>query len=1208
MDSIFTGPLYDKIFLIYGNVYDMFFAQNLCKYNNFEQFLNAFLKNIGYKRIVYYSGASGEFGKYVLDEESAKLAITANKELEQNASDIKTPATIQKKKHILNPRQKECVRVESCSVANNSPQNEKNAQNLKYTQPRITPEEFKRELTAMIRNREIKTAIVLTDLRFYFDSASFPLQDYMKVLLAENIQRAEPNENICIFLANNMTSSNLNEKIRRIEEVRNYFFNAKSETMNSSRALKIGLPNVDELEYMLEYLRIVGFEGKRITYKQSEKKRLVSLLKFFTNEAEQDKNGRGTLKSIYITITYYMKNHNSKWRQNIMKENVRNDESKVEVNETVLNKLFNKTESKYESDPLEKLKNTEGWESVAKRIEEIIADYRIKKEEMEKSKIIEQDDEINISCSNMRIVNEKKTDVSYKIPNLVLMGKPGVGKTTIARLIGQIFYNEGILAKGITIEVGKDDFVSDHVGGTVNKTRSKVEDAQDGVLFIDDAYSLYDKSDEHNYSKEAIDTLVRMMTDPRYRFCLIMAGYPGIMEKLWEMNEGLKSRFDDENIITIEDYKPDLLQKIFVKNCENDGYHFIEDKKKEEHLDLELFFKNLYNQRNRFEFANARTVINLANNVKARCNLRDVNAKCILKDDFGDYQKYFIKRDISSIDEIYEQIDSYVGMDHIKKLFREVQADVVYVADCKKRGIIPQEKAEHFIFSGNPGTGKTTMGKMMGEFFHVIGALGGSETYFVDASEIIGTHVGESAENINRIMKTAMDKNQLLYIDEAYQISDSLYGKEVMGAMMTKMTENVGQFKVVFGMYSEKVEEFLKTNPGMSSRIKVVEFPDYTPEQLLEIFDRTVKAQGFNINNEAHERVKMILKRKYDTRGKDFANAREVINIFNDMRRNIQKRLWSETGISASDASRYEFMLEDIPQNLLNMVEDLVHPKTLEEIMEELNQQIGMSELKDIVKKKRIDIEYARKIGNAENLRPGYYFFLGNPGTGKTTGAELFAKCLHKLGVVKTNKFIKCTAKDLIAGYVGQTDKKTSEVLEKSRNGVLFIDEAYMLAGSDHGENSFKNEALTEIVAFMDNPENRKTCCIIMAGYEKDMSALYSSNEGMRSRIEPIHFSDYTAEEAFDIFALFCKKGGYKMADGVRENYLHLFEKLKAGKYYANGRTARTVFEKTLENLRHRVVSGDVSVEDAKCIVLDDLLDEKEAMQIVCAPSDDRGL
>ena len=275
-------------------------------------------------------------------------------------------------------------------------------------------------------------------------------------------------------------------------------------------------------------------------------------------------------------------------------------------------------------------------------------------------------------------------------------------------------------------------------------------EAQESVLFIDDAYSLLDKSDDNNYPKEAIDEIVAAMTNTKqYHFCMIMAGYPEPMDELLKMNSGLSSRFSKANILTIEDYPPELLKTIFVNNCRKDGYRFWGDEEGEEDpLDLDLFFKNMYEQRDRANFGNARDVVSVAREAKMQSSLRDDEERCIKKEDFGSYLKYFEQHGVSSIDDIYAEIDQYVGLEFVKELFDNVRLEILDVEDCKRRGVKPDSYPDHYIFAGNPGTGKTTVGKMIGEFYHLMGVMGGAETLFVDASELIGNHVGDSKNKI----------------------------------------------------------------------------------------------------------------------------------------------------------------------------------------------------------------------------------------------------------------------------------------------------------------------------------------------------------------------------------------------------------------------------------------------------------------------------
>ena len=1196
MSSIFERPNLNKIFLVYGNLDDMFISPDLQK-NNFRPFLNSYLRSLGYEQIVFYSGAKNT-GKYVLDDRSAVLAINKNKKnggIAGNANHVETPSQGRSRRRILSPKAKGEVNSRTevpqdrdmQPVAQNSSTQEANGK-LVYKQPKITPAEFLDDAKKMMADGSVKTAIVFTFFQDFVSDNSAPLQQYTELLShLWDEYSLNSNENICIFLAPQMDAGSINHLFDTLTSgtiFKARFFNDNG-TINPRSTIGIGLPNEDEFAYMLEYLRMVGDSGKRISYKRRDVSKIISSLMYLSREANREENRAGYLSSVYDNIVWYLKTR---------------EENVVEINDEVIASIYSKYQNAETSDPMRQLQETRGWESVAKRVSEIVRDFSQKREQARAEMPVQV--RTNVVCANERIDSpDNDLDFNYPVPHFILRGNPGVGKTTVARLIGQIFYEAGLLKSGLTVEATRDDLIDRYVGGTTGKTREAVMRAQEGVLFIDDAYSLIDKSEDNNYSKQAIDELVAIMTNPKkYRFCMIMAGYPEPMDELLKMNSGLSSRFSKANILTIDDYPPDLLRTIFVNNCRKDGYRFIgEVESEEESLDLELFFKNMYEQRDRANFGNARDVVAIAREAKMQASLRDDVSRCIRKEDFGGYSKYFEQHGVSSIDEIYAEVDQYVGMEFVKELFDSVRLEILDAEDCKRRGVKPDTYPDHYIFAGNPGTGKTTVGKMIGNFYHLMGVTGGAETIFVDASELIGSHVGDSKNKILEKMQEAIDHNSILYIDEAYQITDSAYSSEIVGAMMTKMTENAADFKMIFGMYSDRVEAFLKLNSGLSRRLRIVEFPDYTPDQLLAIFDRTIEAQGRTIDDEAHHLIALLLEYKYNTRTESFGNAGEIKKLVIDMKKLQLKR----TSRMEIGAEKYQYVKEDIPEDQLDLIKDQINPRTFDDIMKDLNEQIGMSDLKDIIIQKQEEIEYARQSGGSTYaINPGYYFFVGNPGTGKSTSAKLFGECLRELGIVKTNNFFSCTAKDLIGQYMGETDKKTYELLKKSINGVLFIDEAYSLsyAESSHADSSYKKEALEQIIAFMDEPEHRSKCCIILAGYQKDMQGLYKSNSGMRSRIEEVHFKDYSPEEMYAIFALFCRKGGYAVSEGVEEYYLPIFEKMTQMKYYSNGRTARTVYEKTIANLKRRVVRAkNPNGDNRKTIIREDLLNEADCYSIV---------
>lgn len=175
---------------------------------------------------------------------------------------------------------------------------------------------------------------------------------------------------------------------------------------------------------------------------------------------------------------------------------------------------------------------------------------------------------------NITKIGQIQAQIGIKSPtitrHLVFTGSPGTGKTTVARIIGEIYKDLGVLSKGHFIEVDRADLVGEYLGQTAPKTAKVVQDAMGGVLFIDEAYSLVPKDKSDMYGQEAISTLLKMMEDHRDDLVVIVAGYQEEMQRFIQSNPGLKSRFSKS--IHFEDYSVKELTRIFQENCRQYGY------------------------------------------------------------------------------------------------------------------------------------------------------------------------------------------------------------------------------------------------------------------------------------------------------------------------------------------------------------------------------------------------------------------------------------------------------------------------------------------------------------------------------------------------------------------------------------------------------------------------------------------------------------
>lgn len=237
--------------------------------------------------------------------------------------------------------------------------------------------------------------------------------------------------------------------------------------------------------------------------------------------------------------------------------------------------------------------------------------------------------------------------------------------------------------------------------------------------------------------------------------------------------------------------------------------------------------------------------------------------------------------------------------------------------------------------------------------------------------------------------------------------------------------------------------------------------------------------------------------------------------------------------------------------------------KTIEEVFASLNELVGLDKVKKVLYDLVDVISLKEKAGDELKIKDInlHMVFLGNPGTGKTTIARLISDILYNLKYIKENKLIEVSVKDLVAEYVGQTAPKTMSVIEKSMNGVLFIDEAYTLAAGK--DNTYNQEAIATLIQAMEN--YRDKLVVIFAGYNKEMQAFLDSNSGITSRIGyTLQFEDYTTEELIKIFMGMATKAGFIVEDEAVKYLEEVINQNRNTENFGNARFVRNIYEKTI--------------------------------------------
>lgn len=268
----------------------------------------------------------------------------------------------------------------------------------------------------------------------------------------------------------------------------------------------------------------------------------------------------------------------------------------------------------------------------------------------------------------------------------------------------------------------------------------------------------------------------------------------------------------------------------------------------------------------------------------------------------------------------------------------------------------------------------------------------------------------------------------------------------------------------------------------------------------------------------------------------------------------------------------------------------LSHKKTNEEIFGELNELVGLEDVKKTFNDLVSLLTFKEKTKDHIKLKDInlHMVFLGNPGTGKTTVARLVGSILHNLGYIREDKLIEVSAKDLIGQYVGQTAPKTQDVINKAMGGVLFIDEAYTLAVK--GENSYNEEAIATLIKAME--DNRDDLVVIFAGYSKEMQDFLNSNSGITSRIGyTLNFKDYTESELIKMFENMATKSGFVLGASVKKALSSIIKEEKNKENFGNARFIRNVFEKTV--IKHASRTKNMkSAKALKTITEEDVTDK----------------
>nr|WP_222599280.1 AAA family ATPase [Aquibacillus kalidii] len=460
--------------------------------------------------------------------------------------------------------------------------------------------------------------------------------------------------------------------------------------------------------------------------------------------------------------------------------------------------------------------------------------------------------------------------------HMIITGNPGTGKTTIARLLAEIYFELGLLETSNVTEVNRSHLVGSYVGQSEENTINYVKESQGGILFIDEAYSLKREGQSGNdYGQAVIDTLVSSMTSKEYsnRFAVILAGYPEEMRQFLWSNPGLRSRFPEQNSIDLPNFEMDELLKIAEDTALQNDYFFTEEA-------LNRFKGIIDKSRVDETFGNARTVRDLV--LKAIFK-KGASKHISMKEDWIEHMRIDssdldIMDNTSTDEQPMKQLDQLVGLNQVKQEVKKLSSFVRIQQKRKQKGLPGVPVQLHAIFSGNPGTGKTTIAKIYSQILKECGLLKRGHFVLASRSDLVAGFVGQTAMKTKQKVREAL--GGVLFIDEAYSLyrGEKDFGKEAIDTLVDEMTKHNENLVVILAGYQNEMEQFISSNPGLESRFKkYFHFEDYNQEELISI-------TKFHVNNyqyEMDEEALNFLQEKFSEHSVG-GNARSVINLIDE--------------------------------------------------------------------------------------------------------------------------------------------------------------------------------------------------------------------------------------------------------------------------------------------------------------------------------------